>query len=464
MKNIKSNSRYKKNVFLLSACIFLFTSMILFSFTPIKTQLDSNQDKPDRIDTSSTGYIEIWVYDDRTGEPLNSATVSITNISWGGSYLNSTKLKGTNFINFTELDVGYYWVNVSMAGYKAEQKQNLIDWEGDDDHIIFYLETWGPGTGFIEVTVLDNKTDDPISNALVEVAFRDNGSIYNSGTTDGTGFYNASGLYIGHYTVSVSKNGYYSNTKNDYINFNGDDDYLTFKLEPEPPTPGWIEITVMNLFTSPIYGASVVVRNKTAPGYPIIISGMTDNFGFFNATGLTIGVYIIEISKNGYKSETIENRIDFEGDEDFQYFHLEAWGPNSGFIEVEVLDNNFNEINDALVNVMNIDTSETVSQGFTSSSGLYNATDLAIGEYYVSVFKDGYVQEVAWAPINWNGDNQHYTYLLSEVNEEELEVRVHVYRQSATWLAVSNAIIDFYQGPSDTLVCRANTLNNGYGT
>ncbi|MBD3230184.1 MAG: hypothetical protein GF329_18540 [Candidatus Lokiarchaeota archaeon] len=455
-----SKYKYKKTLVLLTMCIFLCTATILLTHMPIWIRDGANQDLPDQINASDTGYIEVRVYDSESGVPLSYTTISITNETWGGSYTDF-ETPSSNFKNFTRLSVGWYTINVSKAGYKMQSNDNLINWEGDDDYLNVYLEAWGPGTGYIEVRILDSDTTNPISNALVEVSFMDNGSLYDSGYTDGSGFYNATGLDIGWYTVTASKDHYFSDSKDNYINWNGDDDYLDFDLVPNPPVPGYIEVTVRDNSSNLLSNAYVTVQNDSAPGNPVVMSEYTNINGFYNVTGLSVGHWwIINVSKNGYKTQSKLDYINWEGDDDYLNFNLVPWGPNTGYDEIVVANASGSPLSNAVVFVIDKDSAETVSQGYTDISGFYNATGLAIGDYYICVFKNGYVTRVVENKINWNGDDDYHYFFLSKIDDEQLKVRVFVKRQSAKWLSVPNSYVKFIQ--SGTSLCQSNTLQNGY--
>ena len=86
-----------------------------------------------------------------------------------------------------------------------------------------------PPPGYIEVNVKDSVTSNGISSAYVSVIDQSSGLIIDTGYTDSSGFYKVTGLEIGWYTIKVTKGGYHAQSK--VINWNGDDDYLTFYLD-----------------------------------------------------------------------------------------------------------------------------------------------------------------------------------------------------------------------------------------
>ncbi|GAI90489.1 unnamed protein product, partial [marine sediment metagenome] len=101
------------------------------------------------------------------------------------------------------------------------------------------VETPTLDTGWIEVNVKDNSTYSPISSAYVQVVYTSSGLVVDMGYTNGAGFYNVTGMGIGWYEVTISRSGYATQMKQTYINWVGDDDYLTFYLN-ELITDYWI--------------------------------------------------------------------------------------------------------------------------------------------------------------------------------------------------------------------------------
>ncbi|MHA1270040.1 MAG: carboxypeptidase regulatory-like domain-containing protein [Candidatus Helarchaeota archaeon] len=449
------NSKYKK-IFLFLLLIFSIITISIYVSPILPTQ---------KLDTSNNiktdGYIEVVVYDSVSYSYLQYAAVTIENTSFGGSYSSTYYSNSVGFVNLTSLSVGWYRVTVSKDGYKTQVKDDYINWPTDDDYLNFYLDPWGPGTGYIEVQVNDSITGLPVNTALVQVAFSGNGTIITQGYTNSQGFFNATGLFVGWYDVTVSRTSYFTQTKTNYINWNGDDDYLQFYLEKGPPDSGWIEVTVNDNNSSPISGAYVTVQNLSTPSVPVIISGYTNGYGFFNATGLSVGWYRVNVSKAGYRKQSKTDYINFPLDDDYLSFYLEPYGPNSGYIEITVKAFNLSYINHAYVYVVERDTGNLMTSGFTDSNGFFNATGLPIGYHQVFVSKGSYfVPTMSLDYIHWNGDDDYLTIYLNEVDPEKLTVKVYVRRADAPWLSIPRAYVKFSQGGGT--ICESCTMSNGY--
>ena len=129
----------------------------------------------------------------------------------------------------------YYWTVDSLPvldGYyfiiNAYDTSNNLGVASESFDIV--IEPPTPDTGWIEVNVKDNSTSSPISSVYVQIVNMSSGIVIQTGYTNGAGFYNATGLLIGWHEVIVSKAGYQDMIKQNYINWNGDDDYLSFYL------------------------------------------------------------------------------------------------------------------------------------------------------------------------------------------------------------------------------------------
>ncbi len=368
-----------------------------------------------------TSWIEVTVKDSVTANPISSAYVTVTNMS-SGSIIKTGYTSGTGFYNITGLSIGWYEVTVSRTSYKPQTKQNYINWNHDDDYLTFNLVQFPPDSGYIEVRVY-NETGGPKSGAYIECVNDTSGSLIRTGYTDANGFYNVTGLTIGWYTINSSYVGYYEQSKSNYINWYGDDDYLTFYLMAMPPDSGFIEVSVYDSITySPLYLATVTVTNQTSG--LVIQTGYTDSYGFYKIANLTIGWYTVEISKNGYYTQSKTDYINWAGDDDYLYFYLVQKPPDSGYIEVIVRDKDtMAPIQNALV-TCNYQNGTYFKSGYTDSSGFYNITGLYIGWYDIVVTHTNYGGGTQSDYINWNGDDDYLYFYLELKPPGWIEVRV----------------------------------------
>ena len=162
-------------------------------------------------------------------------------------------------------------------------KQNYINWNYDDDYLTFNLVQKPIDSGYIEVRVY-NETGGPKQSVFVE-CYHSNGTYHSSGYTNASGFFLISGLVVGWYDVNVSYVGYYEQQKSNYINWRGDDDYLTFYLDALPPNSGYIDVTVYDSDTY-LHLSSAFIEVTNVTSGLIIDSGYSDGSGFFKIVNL----------------------------------------------------------------------------------------------------------------------------------------------------------------------------------
>ena len=404
------------------------------------------------IQAAQTGYIEVRVYNSENGNPISSATVQLTGTGTALQYTDTT-----GFTNFTNLNIGWHYVKVSKVGYYSQNKSDFINWDGDDDYLTFNLDPMPADSGFIEVTVRRSEDSSLFSGAYVK-CYDDNDILVWSGTTLGTGVANVTGLYIGWHRVTVSYPGRIPQSKNDYINWNGDDDYLTFYLVAYPPNSGWIECTVKDNASVPLSGALVKAFNQTTQ--TVTSSGYTNAQGKVNVTGLGIGWWTIQASKVGYYSQNKSDYINWNGDDDYLTFYLTPKPADSGYIEVKVKYANATPVSNAYVYVIDDETGLLHKSGVTNGAGFFNVTGCTIGWYEVIVQKVGYVQQTKMDYINWAGDDDYLYYYLQPLDDASISLKTLVRRSTNPAIAIPNAQVQIWQGGAK--VAEGSTGNWGY--
>ncbi|MHA2121504.1 MAG: carboxypeptidase regulatory-like domain-containing protein, partial [Promethearchaeota archaeon] len=388
-----------------------------------------------------SGYIEVRVRDSPTSNFLQSALVQ-TYETGTTTLVDSGYTDINGFYNVTGLEVGGFDVKVSANGYHRDEKYNYINWDGDDDYLYFYLIPMPLDSGYIEVNVKDSSTSNPLSSAYIQVTNMSSGLVIDTGYTDGSGFYNATGLWIGWYEVSVSRSGYRPSTKQNYINWNGDDDYLTFYLDPMPPDSGYIEVRVYNETGDPRPNAFVECVNDTSG--LLIRSGFTDVNGIYNVTGLTVGWYIINVTYTGYYEQSKSNYINWAGDDDYLSFFLMALPPDSGYIEVNIFDSDtILPISSALIECINQSSGLIIQSGYTDPSGFFKIVNLTIGWYTIVVTRAGYHGQSIQDYIDWVGDDDYLNFYLVELPPDSGYIEVLV-KDSDTLLPIINASVACY--------------------
>jgi len=221
-----------KGKFLLIASVLclsiLVSSMVLH--TNLMPAATGSNDASDSLTPRvvSWGWIEVYVYDNESN-PLNSATVKCIN-GTGTIWTKTTSAAG--FTNLTHLAPGLYNVTAERVGYISQRKTDLINWGGDDDYLSFYLKPMPVNSSYIVVNVTDAITKAPVVGAAIHVLKAGSSTWTYRGDTDGNGIFNVTGLEkYNWYYVNASKAGYITQQKTDYINWEGDDDYLYYALK-----------------------------------------------------------------------------------------------------------------------------------------------------------------------------------------------------------------------------------------
>ncbi|MFX1500296.1 MAG: carboxypeptidase regulatory-like domain-containing protein [Promethearchaeota archaeon] len=409
-----------------------------------------------KIDRPPGGYIEVTARDLDTSLPLQSAYVrcwdpSDTLVSWG--YTDSS-----GFFNITGLmDIGYYTINVTKSGYNEQTIENYINFAGDDDYVTIYLEPYPPNSGYIDVTVKDSDTLAYIPYAFVECYYL-NGTRFSYGYADSSGFYKITGLAIGSWEVKVSKGGYIEQSKYDYIDWNGDDDYLTFYLAPYPPNSGYIEVRVNDSISyNPIQNALV---ECFYPNGTLFDSGYTNSLGEFNITGLAIGSWTVNVSKTGYITQTRQNYINWNGDDDYLYYYLTIGDSDVGFTEVNVFDNvSSNPIQSALVQCF-FPNGTLFDSGYTNSQGFYIIANLTIGWWTINVSKITYYIQSQQNEISAGGEFDTLIFNLDPLPEDSGYIEVQA-NDSSTYDPIENAYVACYY-LNGTLFSTGYTDSSGF--
>ncbi len=403
-------------------------------------------------------YIEVTVRDSVTLLPLSGAYVrayelGTTNLAdWG--YTDATGL-----VNITGLSIGWYEVNVSKGGYQKQSKNNYINWIGDDDYLAFNLVEHPPNSGYIDVRVKDSDTLAAIASSYV-AAYYLNGTFYKGGYTDSSGFYRITDLGIGWWEVKAEKITYIEQSKNDYINWNGDDDYLTFYLAPYPPNSGWIEVQVNDSTTNNPVGNAFVETFYFSNG-TLFDSGYTNSTtGFYVVGHMPIGWYTVNVSKGGYATQSKNNYINWRGDDDYQYFFMSASSATKGVIEVEVYDSVSSlPIQNAFVETF-YQNGTLFDSGYTNVIGTYSVVDLPLGNYTVNVTSLTYFEQSQQDTISAGGEFNLLTFNLMTLppNSGYIEVQVN---DTNTLLPLQNAYVScFYV--NGTLFSNGYTDSSGF--
>ena len=301
-----------KGKFLLIAsvlCLSILVSSILLQ-TNLMPAATSSNDASDSLTPRVVpwGWIEVYVYDNESN-PLVSASVVCSNAS--GTVASKTT-SATGFVNLTKLYPGWYNVTASKVGYIGQRKVDLINWVGDDDYMSFYLKPMPINSSFIVMNVTDAITKAPISGAAIYVQIGAVPPWIYLGDTNANGIYNVTGLvkYTWFY-VNASKAGYISDKKADYINWEGDDDYVSLALKrvafntqtltlnaimPNPDPSGDIHLQWNDLSGETGY----TIYRGTTEGTLEVLTAVGPNVNTYYDVGVTLATacYMI-IASNG---------------------------------------------------------------------------------------------------------------------------------------------------------------------
>ncbi len=454
------NSNKTKNTYLL---VFLLAFLFIVPLFAISFQMVSKNseplDDPSQLETVAT-VIKLHVMDAVTGADIPGAFVEYTPTA-GGAY-ESGSTQSTGRFNPGSCTAGTYNVTIYKPGYKLYIKYPVILQNQETKYYEIFLErdTTVSIYGFILVNV--TASGSPESGVTVQCV--NSSGIVATNTTGGSGLVNITGLDAGIYNVTVSKTGFFTQSKGAILYFAGDNETVNFNLVATPPNPGWIEVTVRDNESTPLQSALVQVRNATDQA--LVVVGLTNPDGFFNATGLGIGWYNVTASKDGYIPETKDDHISSAGQEDYLNFYLIPYGPESSFIEVTVLDGNLSNstvqfpLNNSYVNIIYQDSGQSISAGLTDGTGIHNATGLQIGWYDIYVSKAGYAPTKLSNKIDNNGEGDRLIIYLAPTDPISLTVRAFVRDADATWVAPPNCLVSFKQYGS--IVGITNTFSTGF--
>ena len=99
----------------------------------------------------------------------------------------------------------------------------------------------------------------------------------------------------------------------------------------------YIEVYVFDELTmNPVQGADVWLSDDV---YTTVDFGFTNIDGFINFTGLSLGLYYIDVYTTGYENNGTTVTIDYEDEGEYVEFYLvNVFVPGNGFIDVYVYD------------------------------------------------------------------------------------------------------------------------------
>ncbi|NPD88215.1 MAG: S8 family serine peptidase [Asgard group archaeon] len=374
--------------------------------------LDDNFDEMivEIVDISDLGFISVYVYDDNTMLPLDSAEVYVFDSDWEMVDYGFTDIDG--FYNVTGLYVDEYYIEIYREGYSYAAQYVQIDYIGEGEYVYFYLIGYSVGYSYIEVYVYNSLTYEPMVDVYLDLY--EFGDWRDYGNTDINGFYNFTYLGVSSYDIYAWYPGFFDQMESVTINWDGEGVVVNFFLEPVTYGDSFIEVYVYDSITfDPIPDAYVYTYDEY---WNYIGWGYTDFDGFYNITNLGVGGYYVEVYAYDYYWQTQYAVIDFDGEAEYLYFYLDPESaPGEGFIEVYVYDDiTYDPIEYAFVDVYD-DYWNYIDSGMTDFNGFYNVTGLGVNGYHVEVYAEGYDWQSQYTTIDYDGEAEYmYFYLYQE--------------------------------------------------
>lgn len=215
---------------------------------------------------------------------------------------------------------------------------------------------------------------------------------------------------------------------------------LTIKAQ----TDGYIEVNVVEDTTSdPIDSAEIYLYDEN---YTFLEFSFTNVTGFYNFTGLEVGIYYVKSFAHGYEWSTYYYAsIDYDGEGVYLEVRLiPIYTPGSGFIDVYVFGlDTLAPIEGAGVWLFNLD-SYSIESGYTNVDGFYNFTGLGADTYIVQAGADGYFNNETLITIDYDGEGEYYVFDLEPIYTPGTGfIDVYVYGLD-TLAPVENTIVDLH--------------------
>ena len=236
------------------------------------------------------GTLAITVLDDATSAPIEGATVEVIDENTYETVMSGNTNESGVFTR-DELPGGRYEIRVTHPDYWSDSPSVKV--EGDISSTV-RLE---PRTaGALTVTVLDDKTGNPVEGATIEIR-RGDDELVATGITNSQGVSTTANLPGDYYGISVSHPDYHGSMGYEYwVRIDGD---ATRTVRLVPSVAGTLAVTVLDKQShAPIAGATVDVYEQYSSG--AAATGMTDSNGVLTTAQLTGGYYTVKASHPDY--------------------------------------------------------------------------------------------------------------------------------------------------------------------
>ncbi|MEI2325688.1 carboxypeptidase regulatory-like domain-containing protein [Priestia megaterium] len=329
---------------------------------------------------SNAGSITGRVIDQRTGKPIQGATVFVLK-GKDVVAVGYTDEQG-NFI-ITGVPAGTYIILATAPGFNSESKSVIVE-AGEIVPVPPFNLTAISNAGSITGRVIDQRTGKPIQGATVFVL--KGKDVVAVGYTDEQGNFIITRVPAGTYTILATANGFKSESKSVIVEAG--------EIVPVPPfnltaisNAGSITGRVIDQRTGkPIQGATVFVLK----GKDVVAVGYTDEQGNFIITGVPAGTYTILATANGFKSETQRVNILVNTTEEINITLI----PKLTTITGVVCDIKTGaRLPNILIEVLDIHK-EFITDLLTDHNGEYTVCELPAGTFNVKASSEDFITEL----------------------------------------------------------------------
>ncbi|MCG8373577.1 MAG: carboxypeptidase regulatory-like domain-containing protein [Balneolales bacterium] len=316
--------------------------------------------------------------------PVGNVDVIVTKI--GDEDFNQTTITQVNGTYALALPSDEsYQVLASKNGYRnsSDKTDGLI--AGSTEVVDFSL-TANPSS----VSGTTNTTGGGILSDVKIVAIDTSDRRVDSTNTDNDGTY-VLGLDPGTYILEATRPGYSPSSTNTTLSIGQNISGISFNLAENFV---FINGTIVTESDTGIENVFVNLSRIGGGG----ASAVTNQDGTFTISGLTGGVYSIELSKAGFISEVVNEEAD---DGDFLTINTVLEQKNGGMSGV-ITDENGLSVSEATVTAT---SSEGINYiAISDANGVYNLTSLEISDYQVNASKTGYTSGNATLTSITDGD------------------------------------------------------------
>lgn len=312
------------------------------------------------------GTLSGKVTDADTSVPIPNTTVQVTNAR--GVTIATTMTDVNGDYSVTKLSPGIYTVTFIAEGYGSKTAGAKI-LSSQTTTLNVGLEKL---VGAISGSVSDN-TGNPVTGALIEIFL--NNILVASTTTDGNGSYVINNLIPGAYTVSVSKEGFGTET----VGASVVENEISIANVTLTPNPGTLAGSVQTINGDPIQGAVLTIRDARTGAN--ITQVVTNNLGLYTALGLAPGNYSVIAQAEDFQTQQKGATI-LSGQTTTTDFVLE---PNPASVTGSIINSSTGlPITGVMIEVRIVDLNgNTITTTFTDLDGQYEVNNLTPGSYGV---------------------------------------------------------------------------------